>query len=119
MDLKTLAERVVALNLSGNYKGVLELYADNVVSVEAHPSEDDSREAHGVAGIEGKWAWWENSFEVHSSSASGPFLHFPDRFAVIFEMDVTNKATQTREQMREVALYTVATGKIVREEFFY
>ena len=42
-----------------------------------------------------------------------------DRFALIFDMDVTNRETGQRMQMREVGLYTVADGKIVREEFFY
>ena len=49
---------------------------------------------------------------------TGPFPH-DDRFVVIFDMDVTNKAMGQRFQMQEAALYTVANGKIVREEFFY
>ena len=53
------------------------------------------------------------------ASVSDPMLHGPDRFAVIFELDATMKATGTREAMKEVALYTVKGGKIVREEFFY
>jgi ketosteroid isomerase-like protein len=47
-----------------------------------------------------------------------PFLHGDDRFAVIFDIDATEKATGQRMPMREVAVYHVADGRIVREEFF-
>lgn len=49
---------------------------------------------------------------------SGPYLHGPDRFAVIFSMEGRPKAGGDAFSMREVALYTVSGGKIVREEFF-
>ena len=39
--------------------------------------------------------------------------------ALIFDMDVTNKESGQRMQMREVGVYTVKNGKILREEFFY
>jgi len=42
-----------------------------------------------------------------------------DRFAALFEMDVTFEPTGERTQLREVALYTVENGKIVQEEFWY
>jgi ketosteroid isomerase-like protein len=38
---------------------------------------------------------------------------------VVFEFDVTPKATGQRVKNREIAVYTVANGLIVREEFFY
>ena len=38
---------------------------------------------------------------------------------MIFGMDVENRETGERSQMREVAVYTVAGGRIVREAFFY
>jgi hypothetical protein len=34
-------------------------------------------------------------------------------------LDVTNKPSQRRIAMEEVALFTIESGKIVREEFFY
>ena len=50
----------------------------------------------------------------------GPFCgHREDQFVVHFVMDVTPKATRERTQLNEVALYTVANGKIVQEEFLY
>lgn len=50
----------------------------------------------------------------------GPFCgHREDQFVVHFVMDVTPKAAGERTQLNEVALYTVANGKIVQEEFLY
>lgn len=56
---------------------------------------------------------------MHSASAEGPFFHGDDRFSVIFKADTTNRETGERSQMHEVAVFTVADGKIVREEFYY
>ena len=77
------------------------------------------RETQGLAGIRGKHDWWYGAHEVHAVSAEGPFLFGEDRFSLIFDMDVTNRESGERSQMREVGVYTVQDGKIVREEFFY
>ena len=94
------------------------LYSPDVVSVEAVDN-GMGRECHGIAGIEGKHQWWAENFEMHGGSVSDAMPHGDDRFAVIFEMDATHKPSGQRTQMKEVGLYTVADGKIVREEFFY
>lgn len=94
------------------------LYAPDAVSVEAVDN-GGGRETHGIDGIRGKHAWWAENFEVHDASVSDAMPHGADRFAVIFGMDVTHKASGNRSQMQEVGLYHVADGKIVREEFFY
>lgn len=95
------------------------LYAQDCVSVEALDG-PNRREAHGLDAIRGKHEWWHGAFEEHESSAQGPFFHGPDRFTLIFHMDVTEKESGQRMQMSEVGEYTVnASGHIVREEFFY
>ena len=95
------------------------LYDADCVSVEAAAMGDGSRETKGLAGIRGKHDWWYGAHDVHKATAEGPFLFGDDRFALIFDMDVTNKESGQRMQMREVGVYTVKNGKIVREEFFY
>ena len=40
-----------------------------------------------------------------------------NRFAVIFEIDATDKSKCERTQMKELGVNTVKAGKIVREEF--
>ncbi len=71
----------------------------------------------GIAAIQAKHDWWRESFEVHDTSMEGPFVN-ADQFSVIFEMDVTEKASGNRWKGKEIALYEVAEGKIVRESFF-
>lgn len=92
------------------------LYAPDAVSVEARDN-GEGRIAEGVDAIKAKHAWWEQNTTLHSAEVEGPFPHGDDRFAVIFRMDATMFGE--RSQMAEVAVYTVADGRIVREEFFY
>ncbi|WP_427452965.1 SnoaL-like domain-containing protein [Litorimonas sp. WD9-15] len=103
-------------------KALDELYAQDCVSVEAldMPGEPMGREASGLDAIRAKHDWWFANNEVHSTSAEGPFLHGDDTFSLIFEMDVTDKNSGERVQMKEVGLYTTnADGQIIREAFFY
>lgn len=96
------------------------LYSDDAVSVEAIAMPGtDSPVTTGLDGIRGKHEWWNSMMEVHSSSIDGPFLHGSDRFGIIFELDATNKETKERMAMKELGLYTIKDGKVIREEFFY
>lgn len=101
--------------------GLRELYSPDAVSVEAMTMPgSDSAEIRGIDGIRGKHEWWDANFEVHNQVVDGPYPHGDDRFAVIFELDTTNKGSGERSHMKEVAVYSVDdAGKIVREEFFY
>ena len=118
---RATAEKLVAYCREDNTEaGLNELYHPDAVSVEAMAMPGaDSAESVGVAAIKGKHEWWYASFEVHSANVDGPYLHGDDRFGVIFEIDATEKASGARSAMKEMAIYTVAAGKIVREEFYY
>ncbi|NNL18890.1 MAG: nuclear transport factor 2 family protein [Boseongicola sp.] len=72
-------------------EGLKELYAENAESVEA--------------------------MEVHSFDLEGPFVH-DNQFTVVFDVDVTDKASGQRWHSKEVGLYEVYEGKIVKESFF-
>lgn len=61
---------------------------------------------------------WTANHEVHSFTVEGPLVA-GSHLAVVFKMDVTFKPQSRRFQMEEVAVYKVADGKIVYEEFFY
>lgn len=101
-------------------EGLATLYAPQAVSVEAMAMPgSDSREAQGLDAIGAKHAWWAETMEVHSAEVEGPFLCGDDRFAVIFGVDATNRTSGERSKMREIGVYCVADGRIVREEFFY
>lgn len=119
MTFLEIANELVAGCREGRERANLDrLYAEDAVSVEAADM-GGGRETRGLAAIHGKHDWFDAMAEVHSGSVEGPFHHGDDRFAVIFEVDVTMKDTGTRSLMREVAIYHVKGGKIVREEFFY
>ena len=94
------------------------LYAANIVSVEATPMPDGSREMKGIGPVRGKSEWWISEHEVHSAMAEGPLVS-DNRFCVRFKYDITNKKSGKRMVLDELAIYTVADGKIAREEFFY
>lgn len=121
MDVKTIASELVAGCREGRTTENLgRLYADTAVSVEPMPMPgSDSRETRGLEGIRGKHAWWDGAMEVHAQEVDGPFLHGDDRFAVIFAVDATDRSSGQRMKMREVGVYHVADGRIVREEFYY
>ena len=94
------------------------LFAKELVSVEAGVPPGMSREANGLDAVKAKSAWWMENHEIHSASVTGPWPH-DDKFILGFKYDITNKPSGQRMQMDEMALYHVANGKIVREEFFY
>lgn len=100
-------------------EGLNSLYAADCVSVEAASPTGGDVESKGLDAIRGKHAWWYSAHTMHSASVEGPYFHAPDRFGAVFSMDVTDNATKRRMQMKELAVYTVSGGKIVREEFFY
>ncbi len=119
MTLEEIAQDLVAGCREGRERANLDrLYAPDAVSVEGADM-GGGAVTTGLAGIHGKHDWWEGAHEVHGVTVDGPFTCQPDRFAVIFGMDTTVRATGERSQMREVAVYHVAGGKIVREEFYY
>ena len=103
-----------------NLEAIDTFYAQNVESHEASaPPGGGERVARGLQAVRAKSAWWRENHEVHQAESEGPFPHGDDRFAVIFRYDVTNKPSKQRMKLDEVAVYTVADGKIVREEFHF
>jgi hypothetical protein len=121
MDTNAVGRRLVELCQQGKNLDALSLYAPNAVSVEPMGSEEMPAVMTGVDAIRGKGEWWFANNEIHRASAKGPFPN-GDRFAVIYDYEVTAKAgpmAGKRMAIEEVALYTVEDGRIVREEFFY
>lgn len=121
MTLKEIGNRLVDLVKQGkNLEAIYELYGKDIASIEAAaPPQGGERVSRGIDAVKAKNERWAENHEVHAASAKGPFPHGEDRFCVIYQFDVTNKPSGQRFQMEEVALYTVADGKIVQEEFFY
>ncbi len=119
MTLQAIADALVAGCREDRARENLDkLYSADAVSVE--PTDmGGGRESVGLAAIHAKHDWWEANFDVPALSVDGPFLHGDDRFAVIFAMETVNKASGECRKDREVAVYHVKDGRIVREEFFF
>jgi len=119
MTTSEIANKLVSLCSAGKFKEATKsLYSNDILSVEAGAPPGQSRESKGLQAVLGKADWWEANHEVHSNKVEGPLVAGP-HFAVTFKMDVTHKPDGKRFQMEEIAVYEVADGKIVREEFFY
>ena len=121
MSAMEIGKQLVELCNAGKDDEVVDRYYDaKIVSIEGQGSDEMPARMEGIEAIRGKHAWWYDNHEIHSTRAAGPFSgHRDDQFAVLLEMDITNKPSGQRMQMSEVALYTVAGGKIVQEEFLY
>ena len=119
MSTKEVGEKLVAFCREGkNLEAIETLYSNDIVSVEAQGDEQMPAEMRGIDAIRGKNQWWIENHEVHGATVEGPMVNH-DRFAVIFDYDVTMKQSGQRMNMREIALYTVADDKITHEAFFY
>lgn len=117
MDTEQVAKRLVELCGKGSFdQAAAELYAPDIVSVEAEEMPNMSRRVQGTEAVKKKAQWWNANHTVHSVKVGGPFVA-NDKFAVTFDMDATYKPQNKHIQMTEAAVYTVHNGKIVQEEF--
>ena len=119
MTTKEVADKLVKLCSVGKFDEATEtLYSPDIVSVEPTAPPGQSRESKGIAAVKAKGEWWVNNHEVHSAKVEGPLIA-GSHFSVVFKLDITFKPQAKRFTMEEVAIYKVANGKIVHEEFFY
>jgi len=119
MSTQEVADTLVALCSEGKFLEAIEaLYSPELVSMEAGAPPGGSRESKGIAAVRAKGQWWAENHEVHGLTVEGPLVA-GSHFSVAFKMDVTFKPQGKRFQMEEIAVYKVADGKVVYEEFFY
>jgi ketosteroid isomerase-like protein len=119
MTTQEVADKLAKLCTEGKFHEAMEaLYSPDIVSMEAGAPPGQSREAKGLAAVRAKGEWWAANHEVHSVKVEGPIVAGA-HFAVTFKLDVTFKPQSKRFTMEEVAVYKVADGKVVYEEFFY
>jgi hypothetical protein len=118
MNTKEVAEKLCEHCRNGTEaEGLKTLYAEHAQSVEAMTPPGMDPVAKGRDAIKAKHEWWNGAMEVHSIEVEGPFIH-GNSFAVLFRMDVSDKASGKRWQGSEIGLYEVEDGKIVREAFY-
>lgn len=121
MSALEIGQKLVELCKAGKYMEAIDkLYGESIVSIEGQDAHDMPARIAGIEAVRGKNEWWGKNHEVHALEVVGPFCgRRPDQFAVLFDIDVTNKPSGERTQLREVALYTIDGGKIVEEAFLY
>ncbi len=119
MTTQEVADTLVRLCSQGKFdEATRTLYSTDIVSVEAGAPPGQSRETKGIAAVKAKGEWWTANHEVHSVAVEGPLIA-GSHFTVVFKLDITFKPESKRFKMEEVAVYKVADGKVVYEEFFY
>lgn len=119
MTTQEVADTLVRSCSQGKFEEATDqLYAQDIVSVEAGAPPGQSRETKGLPAVKAKGEWWVKNHEVHSVKVEGPLVA-GSHFAVTFKLDVTFKPENRRFTMEEVAVYKVDNGKIVYEQFFY
>lgn len=119
MSTQEVADTLVKLCSKGKFAEAAEtLHSPDVVSIEAVAPPGKSRESKGRAAVKAKEEWWTANHEVHSTKVEGPLIA-GSHFAVTFKIDATFKPENRRFTMEEIAVYKVAGGRIVSEEFFY
>jgi hypothetical protein len=118
-DIKDIAKGIKHLVEHQKYQEAYEKYfSPDLVSAEPQPGPDGSREAEGMAAVAKKGAHWHATMDTHAVEVSEPLIA-DQHFVMKYRFDVTEKETNKRYWMQELAMYTVENGKIVREEFFY
>ena len=97
MDLSEIARELVVANRENRVDGFLDAhYAEDVVSAEPRPGANGLQVTETLEQLRQKHAWWSENMEVHSMTVDGPWLQHPDRFAVRFETDATNRSDASR-----------------------
>ena len=115
-----VAEDLMALYREGRYlEAIDELYAGDVVSMEAEPPPGGERVGRGKVAVRDRHTAWLERHDLHNFRIEGPYLDGANRFAVRMWFDMTDKASGERKMFDEVALYEMRAGKIVSESFFY
>ena len=121
-DTLAIGKQLVELcNQGKNEEAIKALYSDQIVSVEPCDSPEMAATQKGIDDILAKNKWWSDNHEVHSGTVTGPYPH-GEQFIVFFDYEITPKAGPMADQrmcIQEAGLYTVANGKIVKEQFFY
>jgi ketosteroid isomerase-like protein len=119
MNTLEIGQKMVELcRLGKNDEAIKTLFSKDIVSVEAGAPPGQEATTKGMEAVLGKGKWWVDNHIIHDAKAEGPWPN-GDKFIVRFTYDVTFKPDNKRFTMDEAALYTVANGKVVKEEFFY
>jgi len=119
MDVKEVANKWAEYCITGQFeKAYAELYGENCVSLEMDGAQGMTPRAEGIEAILEKSKKWDSMVEeFHGMEIEGPIVA-GNHFTATMKMDITMKGMPRRKD-EEVAVFQVANGKIVNEQFFY
>jgi SnoaL-like domain len=118
---KEVADRLVELCRHGKFEeAIKELYSKDAESIEPAKAAAQGWDIHikGLDKFAEKGEQWRGMTEkFHGVTVTDPIV-MGNQVTLGMTMDVTMKG-MPRMNMEEVAVYEVADGKIVKEQFFY
>ncbi len=119
MTTKEIANKWAEYCRTGQWdQAQTELYAENCVSLEMEGAQGFPPRVEGMEAIKAKGENWNSMVEeFHGVEIDGPIVA-GDHFSATMKMDITMKG-RPRKVDEEVAIFRVANGKIVSEQFFY
>ena len=119
--IRDIAYGCIALWNQGKFREAYEhYYARDAVKCEPTTIGDFPNEIEGLENLANQEEFIQGALTTpySVSVAEGPFIGATG-FSVIIKSDFAINATGDRHIFREVGIYTVLDGKIVREEFLY
>ncbi|MCU7942540.1 MAG: hypothetical protein KZQ87_07645 [Candidatus Thiodiazotropha sp. (ex Cardiolucina cf. quadrata)] len=121
MTTEEIAYGCIKLWNQGRFREAYETYYSNdAVKIEPLSWGKHSNKVSGSQNLADHEEWLtEDWLTINSVNISeGPFIGAAG-FSVIIRSDFTIRDTKSRHIFREVGVYTIEDGKIVREEFLY
>ncbi len=117
MTTQDVANRLVELCRTGQSRQAkAELYHPDIVSME--PEGTPNWKVQGIEAVNAKADQWESMVEeFHSANVSDPIVT-GNHFSVSMENECTFKG-RGRQWIKEICVYEVQEGKVVKEQFFY
>jgi SnoaL-like domain len=116
---KQIANRLVELCQQGKFEeAIKELYNKDAESIEPAKAQGWDTHIKGLDKFFEKGEKWRSMTETfHGLTVTDPIV-MGNQIALGITMDVTMKG-QPRNNFEEIAVYEVADGKIMKEQFFY
>lgn len=116
---EAVAREYVSLCRQGKFEEAMERFmSPDVVRVESADMAGPPVEIRGIEAVQDNSRGMFDDHDVHGAEVDGPFVG-GERFAVRFTVDATFGPTGQRTTTTKMDLYTVAGGKLVRNEVYY
>lgn len=111
-DLRRISRILVTATCMGELEQIFDLYSEGIESEEI----GSGQIFRGIAAVEKKIAAWAKQ---HPEAAYNPVNMWCDGQTITIEWEITLKSKGRKGILRELAIYELREGKIIRERFYY